>query len=92
MTGSFLPAEPSEASRRRQTGRLREARRSYTLNAEEEPDYLASPTALSVAYLELGRTMRALESYRRVLSMNPERYGCPASCCRDLRFGLLARR
>jgi tetratricopeptide (TPR) repeat protein len=77
----------------RQSGRMEEAIRFYRLNADEYPDYFASHSALAEAYLQRGDTTRALESYRRVLSMNPERYGCPESCYRDKRLdALLANR
>lgn len=67
----------------RQAGRIEEAIQLYRLNAEEHPDYFGSHSALARAYLQIGDTARAIESYRTVLSMNPERYGCPESCYRD---------
>lgn len=77
----------------RHTGRVEDAIRFYQLNAQEYPDYFGSHSALATAYLQLGDEARAVDSYRRVLSMNPERYGCPESCYRVERLeALLASR
>jgi CubicO group peptidase (beta-lactamase class C family) len=73
----------------RQTGRVEDAIRFYQLNAEEQPDYFGSHSALASAYMQLGDTDRAIESYRTVLSLRPERYGCPLSCYQDLRIEAL---
>ena len=73
----------------RRAGRTEEAIRLYQLNAAEHPDYFASEQALASAYLALGDKVRAVESYRKVLAMKPERYGCPPSCYRDERLEAL---
>ena len=75
----------------RQTGRLDDAIRFYQLNAEEQPEYFASHLALAQAFLLKGDTTRAVASYRTMLSLNPERFGCPESCYRDERLRALAQ-
>jgi CubicO group peptidase (beta-lactamase class C family) len=67
----------------RQTGRVADAIAFYSLNASEHPDYFGSHSALARAYLEVGDTANAVDSYRTVLDLEPERYGCPESCYRD---------
>jgi CubicO group peptidase (beta-lactamase class C family) len=66
----------------RQAGRVTDAIRFYQLNAEEHPEYFASHLSLATAYLQLGDTARAVASYRTMLSLEPERFGCPAPCYR----------
>jgi len=76
----------------RHTGRIADAIHFYQMNAEEHPEYFASHLALATAYLQIADSARARDSYRTMLSMKPERYGCPESCCRDQRLeALLAK-
>lgn len=74
----------------RSLGHLDDAIRLYQLNAEEHPDYFAADLALAQTYLELGDEAQAAAHYRRMLSLEPERYGCDRPCYHDDRLARLA--